>query len=83
MKRVLTQDHQIKPVTQELGNRVLLVEAPSLLSLGRAAPCVPEWPWVARLGRGYAPAHLLDFLHRQPYGRVEAREGSLAASLLA
>lgn len=35
------------------------------------------------LARGYAPAHLLYFPHRQAYGGVEARAGSLAASLLA
>lgn len=59
---------------------MLLVEAFSLLSLGRAALRVLEWPWVPRIGRGYSPAHLLDFLDCLAYGRVEARKSSLAAS---
>lgn len=70
------KDHHIKPLTQELRNQVLVVEASSPLPLGRETPCVPEGLW---LGRGYVPAHLLDFLHCQAYGRAEAREGLLAA----
>lgn len=65
-------------MTQELRNHV--VEASSLLPLGRETPHVPQGLW---LGRGYAPTHLLDFLHCQAYGRAEAREGSLAALLRA
>lgn len=57
-------------------SQVLAVEPPSLLPLGREIPCAPEGLW---LSRGHAPAHLLDFLHCQAYGRAEAREGSLAA----
>lgn len=52
------------------------MEPSSLLLLGRETPHVPEGLW---LGRAYAPAHLLDFLHCQAYGRAEAREGLLAA----
>lgn len=51
-------------MTQELRNPVLAVEH------------VLEGLW---LSRGYDPAHLLDFLHCQAYGRAEAREGLLAA----
>lgn len=43
---------------------------------GRVTPRVSEGLW---LGRGYGPAHLLDFLHCQAYGRAESREGLLAA----